>query len=69
MWLNHKGKTMNQFVPKLFDVMKTYSKKQFVNDVIAGIIVALIALPLSLVLALTKKKKKKKKIKTRRKKM
>ena len=30
-----KGKTMNQFVPKLFDVMKGYSKKQFVNDVIA----------------------------------
>ena len=41
-----KGKTMNQFVPKLFDVMKGYSKKQFVNDVIAGIIVAIIALPL-----------------------
>mgnify|MGYP000795569547 CR=1 FL=1 len=43
-----KGKTMNQFVPKLFDVMKGYSKKQFVNDVIAGIIVAIIALPLSI---------------------
>lgn len=47
-----KGKTMNQFVPKLFDVMKGYSKKQFVNDVIAGIIVAIIALPLSIALAL-----------------
>ena len=46
-----KGKTMNQFVPKLFDVMKGYSKKQFVNDVIAGII-AIIALPLSIALAL-----------------
>ncbi|WP_353652771.1 SulP family inorganic anion transporter [Eubacterium sp. AM46-8] len=43
---------MNQFVPKLFDVMKGYSKKQFVNDVIAGIIVAIIALPLSIALAL-----------------
>lgn len=32
--------------------MKTYSKKQFVNDVIAGIIVAIIALPLSIALAL-----------------
>ena len=47
-----KGKTMNQFIPKLFDVMKGYSKKQFVNDVIAGIIVAIIALPLSIALAL-----------------
>ena len=32
--------------------MKTYSKKQFVNDIIAGIIVAIIALPLSIALAL-----------------
>ena len=47
-----KGKTMNQFIPKLFDVMKGYSKKQFINDVIAGIIVAIIALPLSIALAL-----------------
>lgn len=43
---------MNQFVPKLFDCFKTYSKKQFVSDVIAGIIVAIIALPLSIALAL-----------------
>ena len=47
-----KGKTMNQFITKAFDVMKGYSKKQFVNDVIAGIIVAIIALPLSIALAL-----------------
>ena len=32
--------------------MKTYSKKQFMKDVIAGIIVAVIALPLSIALAL-----------------
>lgn len=38
--------------PKLFSVMKTYNKKQFVSDVIAGIIVAIIALPLSIALAL-----------------
>ena len=38
--------------PKLFSVMKDYSKKQFVNDLIAGIIVAIIALPLSIALAL-----------------
>ncbi|MGN0328703.1 MAG: SulP family inorganic anion transporter [Lachnospira sp.] len=43
---------MNQFVPKLFDVMKSYSKGQFVKDVVAGVIVAIIALPLSIALAL-----------------
>lgn len=32
--------------------MKGYSKEQFVKDVIAGIIVAIIALPLSIALAL-----------------
>ena len=38
--------------PKLFSVMKTYTKEQFIKDVIAGIIVAIIALPLSIALAL-----------------
>ena len=38
--------------PKLFSVMKTYTKEQLVKDVIAGIIVAIIALPLSIALAL-----------------
>ncbi|MDO4460500.1 MAG: SulP family inorganic anion transporter [Clostridia bacterium] len=38
--------------PKLFSVMKSYSKEQFVKDIIAGIIVAIIALPLSIALAL-----------------
>ena len=38
--------------PKLFSVMKTYTKEQFVKDVVAGIIVAIIALPLSIALAL-----------------
>ncbi len=38
--------------PKLFSVMKTYSKEQCVKDIIAGIIVAIIALPLSIALAL-----------------
>ena len=32
--------------------MKTYTRKQFVSDIIAGIIVAIIALPLSIALAL-----------------
>ncbi len=38
--------------PELFLSLKKYSKKQFFNDVIAGIIVAIIALPLSIALAL-----------------
>ncbi|MBQ7358683.1 MAG: sulfate permease [Lachnospiraceae bacterium] len=43
---------MEKLKPKLFSVLKTYSKEQFVKDVIAGIIVAIIALPLSIALAL-----------------
>ncbi len=38
--------------PKLFSVMKSYSRQQFLKDVVAGIIVAIIALPLSIALAL-----------------
>ena len=45
---------MNSFYlkPKLFSVIKNYSKNQAVSDTIAGIIVAIIALPLSIALAL-----------------
>ena len=39
-------------IPKLFFTLKNYSKENFKNDVIAGIIVAIIALPLSIALAL-----------------
>jgi SulP family sulfate permease len=38
--------------PKLFSVIKNYSKEQLVKDVVSGIIVAIIALPLSIALAL-----------------
>ncbi len=38
--------------PKLFSVMKNYSRAQFVKDITAGVIVAIIALPLSIALAL-----------------
>ncbi|MCR5835296.1 MAG: sulfate permease [Lachnospiraceae bacterium] len=38
--------------PKLFSVIKGYKKENFINDVIAGIIVAIIALPLSIALAI-----------------
>lgn len=43
---------MEKLKPKLFSVMKTYSAAQFGKDVVAGIIVAIIALPLSIALAL-----------------
>lgn len=38
--------------PKLFETLKGYTKKQLVNDILAGVIVAIIALPLSIALAL-----------------
>lgn len=38
--------------PKLFSVIKRYNANKFVKDVIAGIIVAIIALPLSIALAI-----------------
>ncbi len=38
--------------PKLFSVMKGYTKAQLVKDLTAGVIVAVIALPLSIALAL-----------------
>ena len=43
---------MKDLKPKLFSVMKNYSKDQFVKDLISGIIVAIIALPLSIALAI-----------------
>ncbi|MBR6383020.1 MAG: sulfate permease [Lachnospiraceae bacterium] len=38
--------------PMLFSVMKNYDGKKFIKDLVAGIIVAIIALPLSIALAL-----------------
>lgn len=43
---------MNKMQPKLFSCMKGYSKAQLVKDLTAGVIVAVIALPLSIALAL-----------------
>lgn len=43
---------MNELRPKLFDVMKGYTKEQLIKDIISGIIVAIIALPLSIALAI-----------------
>lgn len=43
---------MNELKPKLFDVLKDYTRAQLVKDIISGIIVAIIALPLSIALAI-----------------
>lgn len=43
---------MEKLKPMLFSTMKSYTKEQFIKDVVSGIIVAIIALPLSIALAL-----------------
>ncbi len=43
---------MEKLKPKLFSVMKTYTKEQFIKDVISGVVVAIVALPLSIALAI-----------------
>ena len=43
---------MNFFRPKLIDTLKTYSGKKLAGDLVAGLIVAIIALPLSIALAI-----------------
>ena len=43
---------MEKLQPMLLTTLKTYSKQQFVKDLVAGLIVAIIALPLSIALAL-----------------
>ncbi len=43
---------MNELKPMLFSSIKGYSKEKLLKDIVAGIIVAIIALPLSIALAL-----------------
>lgn len=43
---------MEKLKPKLFSVMKGYTKEQLIKDIVSGIIVAIIALPLSIALAI-----------------
>ncbi|MFA6800707.1 MAG: sulfate permease [Acholeplasmataceae bacterium] len=43
---------MDKLKPKLFSVMKHYTKEQFFKDVMSGVIVAIVALPLSIALAI-----------------
>lgn len=40
------------YTPKLLTALRGYSKEEFIKDIIAGVIVAIIALPLSIALAL-----------------
>ncbi len=42
----------NIFKPKFFSTIRNYSGKKFVSDLVAGVIVAIIALPLSIALAI-----------------
>ncbi len=43
---------MKIFQPKLLSSLKGYGKKQLISDIVAGVIVAIIALPLSIALAI-----------------
>ena len=43
---------MKDIIPQFFLSMKHYTREQFIKDVISGVIVAIIALPLSIALAL-----------------
>lgn len=47
-----KSKKSNRLVPKLFAVRKDLTKAQLIKDLVSGVIVAIIALPLSIALAL-----------------
>ncbi len=46
------AQSKDKLKPKLFSVMKNYSGGQFAKDVVSGLIVAIVALPLSIALAL-----------------
>jgi len=43
---------MIDFRPQLFDTIKTYDRRRFVNDLTSGIIVGIVALPLSIAFAI-----------------
>ncbi len=47
-----KGDFMSKLQPKIITTLKDYNRKQFISDVTAGVIVAIIALPLSIALAI-----------------
>lgn len=43
---------MNLFRPKLIDTLKNYNKDQFFKDIVAGVIVGIVALPLAIAFAI-----------------
>lgn len=47
-----KGSVYEMFVPKMFSLLKTYNRKKLLRDVTSGVIVGIIALPLSIALAI-----------------
>ena len=48
-----ESKPQTRLVPKLFTSLKGYTKKQLTKDIVAGILVAVIAFPLSVALAIS----------------
>ena len=53
MTFRKRDALMNKiFRPKIIDAMRGYTPKQLVSDIVAGLIVAIIALPLSIALAI-----------------
>ena len=45
---NEKMKTALDFHPEFFNSLKTYSKERFFKDLMAGLIVGIVALPLAI---------------------
>ena len=43
---------MKIFEPKILTAFKGYKSKDYISDIVAGVIVAIIALPLSIALAI-----------------
>jgi len=50
--MNRKRLLISDFRPKLLTSLKSYNKKTFISDVIAGLIVGVVALPLSIAFAI-----------------
>src|SRR6187401_2427788 len=42
------GSFRSMFRPKLFDTLKNYNRQQFLKDLMAGLIVGVVALPLAI---------------------
>ncbi|HRQ49274.1 MAG TPA: SulP family inorganic anion transporter [Agriterribacter sp.] len=47
------------FSPKLWDTLKGYSRQQFIKDIMAGVIVGVVALPLAIAFAIASGRRKK----------